>query len=64
MIDPEGQRTFRGDIWIKDGQIARIVEREEEEDGFSEGGQGAVAEVPDGAEIIDVNCTVLPLYSY
>ena len=36
LIDPEGQRTFRGDIWIKDGQIARIVEREEEEDGLSE----------------------------
>ena len=43
LIDPEGQRTFRGDIWIKDGQIARIIEREE----------GKAAEVPDGAEIID-----------
>ena len=51
LIDPEGQRTFRGDIWIKDGQIARIVEREEEEDGLSEGGQEAEAEVPDGTEI-------------
>ena len=43
LIDPEGQRTFRGDIWIKDGQIARIIEREEEK----------AAEVQDGAEIID-----------
>ena len=53
LIDPEGQRTFRGDIWIKDGQIARIVEREEKESGLSEGGQEAEAEVPDGTEIID-----------
>ena len=53
LIDPEGQRTFRGDIWIKDRQIARIVEREEKEAGLSEGGQEAEAEVPDGTEIID-----------
>ena len=52
LIDPEGQRTFRGDIWIRDGQIARIVEREEE-DGLSEGGQEAETEVPEGTEIID-----------
>ena len=55
LIDPEGQRTFRGDIWIKDGQIARIVEREEKESGLSEGGQEAEAEVPDGTEMIDTH---------
>lgn len=52
IIDPEGNKVFPGEVWIEDGVIRKIVDRED-------GKAADAGEVPEGTEILDIKGMML-----